>query len=198
MIESVFKSMTATYASPEQATNARVPPGSINTPPEPWPMVSRLTSFFDGTSKITSSGPAEISANLPSGVNFRRFAPRALAASVAVTFFASISITEIVPSPAFATHACFRSGETSKPSEPRPTGTTVSFQSPPGGPGGGPPGRPGVPGEGAPGLCDGGGPGGSAPGGPGGMPAGPSVLSRIVTVAELTLVVTIRFSFGKT
>ena len=92
-----------------------------------------------------------------SGVNLRRLAPRAFAWRVAVTFFAAISMTETVPSHAFATQACLPSDETSNPSAPRPTGITVSFQSPPGGPGGGPPG-PRIPGGGTPAPCQSGAP----------------------------------------
>src|SRR5262249_41515628 len=102
-------------------------------------------------------------------------------------FFAPISITEIVPSQAFATHACVPSGVTSNPSDPPPTGITVSFQSPPGGPGGPP--VPRAPGGGSPAPCQfGGGP----------PPAGRSVCSRLVPVAEFTLVVTIFFASGNT
>src|SRR5579863_9195442 len=132
---------------------------------------------------MTRSPPAETRAFVPSGVNLSRLAPWALAWRVAVTFLAAISMTERVPSQALATHACAPLGVTSKPSEPRPTGMTVSFQSPPGGPGGGPPGAR-VPGggtpapdhEGAPVPCD------PAPAG-GGLPACPALCSRIVTVA---------------
>src|SRR5690242_15611247 len=74
---------------------------------------------------------------LPSGVNFSRLAPLTFAGRVAVTFLVVRSTIETVPSPAFATQSSFWSGETSKPSQPFPTGTTVSFQSPPGGPIGG-------------------------------------------------------------
>src|SRR5580704_2932497 len=157
-------------------------------PPDPWTLGRRFTAFCVAESSITKAEPGVTNTSLPSGVNLRRLAPRALAARVAVTFFTAISITEIVPSPALATQTCLPSGETSNPSEPRPTGITVSFQSPPGGPGIGPGGIPG------------GGPDGeSAPGGgPGGMPAGPSVFSRIVTVAAFTLVVTMRFASGNT
>src|ERR1035437_887720 len=153
-------------------------------PPEPWTVASRFTSLRVAASRITRADPGVTSTCLPSGVNLRRLAPGTLAARVATTFLAAISITETVPSQALATQASLPSGETSKPSEPRPTGMTVSCQSPPGGVGGGPGGGPPAPGP-APG---GGPPPGGIPGG--GPPAWPSVLSRIVTVAELTLVVT--------
>jgi hypothetical protein len=52
-----------------------------------------------------------------------------LAASVSVTFFDATSMIEIVPSCALAAQISLPPGETSKPSAPRPTGTTVSFQS---------------------------------------------------------------------
>src|ERR1035438_7853019 len=121
-------------------------------PPEPCTVASRFTSFRVAASRTTSADPAVISTCIPSGVNFSRFAPATFTSSVATTFFVAMSITDTVPSWALATHASLPSGDTSKPSDPRPTGITISFQSPPGAPGGGPGGPP------APGLPPCGGP----------------------------------------
>ena len=147
-------------------------------------MVKRFTSFCEATSKITNSGPAEISASLPSGVNFRRLARGALAASVAVTFFC-LNVDHgdgSVPRIRHPGLLVIRGNiEAFRPAPHGDHGfVPVAARRP-----GGPPPAPGIPG-GAPG------------GGPGGMPAGPSVCSRIVTVAELTLVVRIFFASGKT
>src|SRR5207244_12580628 len=87
--------------------------------------------------------------SVPSGVNFSRLAPRTSAPSVCTTALLVRSMIEIVPSCALATQASRPSGDTSIPSAPRPTGTTVSVQStqdaPPGAAAGGA-GGPGGPG----------------------------------------------------
>ena len=98
---------------------------------------------------------------------------------------------DTVPSAAFATQISLPSGETSNPSEPLPTRTTVSFQSPPGAPIG-PPGPRGPPGGGPFGMPGGGTPGPPRPGPP------PATFSMMLTVPELTLVVTINFLSGET
>src|SRR6266705_573812 len=100
-----------------------------------------------------------------------------------MTFLLASSMMEIVPSCAFAAQSSLLSGETSKPSAPLPTATTVWFQS-------GPPGLLGPPGP--LGLLGGGPPGAPGPGGGPKPPAGPAVFSIMLTVAELTLDVKIR------
>src|ERR1022692_3194825 len=129
--------------------------------------------------------------SLPSGVNFNRLAPRTLAASVATTFLAATSTTDTVPSRALATQISLPPGATSKPSDPRPTATMVWVHWGVGGGGAvaGPPGG-GPPGGGAPG---GGPPGGGPPG-----PATAALFSKILSVAELTLVVTMRLKSFQT
>jgi hypothetical protein len=89
-------------------------------------------------------GPArvETSASFPSAVNLSRLAPPTSAARVWVTCLRKTLINNgYRPSCALATQISLPSGETSNPSEPLPTGTTVSFQSSPllvpRGPGGG-------------------------------------------------------------
>ena len=108
----------------------------------------------------------------PSGVNFSRFAPGTFAAMVSVTVLETKLIIEMVPSCALATQISWPLGETSKPSEPLPIFTTVCSQSPPGGVGRGG------------GLL--------APAGAPGMRGG--ILSMMLTLPEVTFVVTIRFS----
>jgi hypothetical protein len=64
-------------------------------------------------------------------VNFSLFARRNGTFTVSVTCFAAVSMIDTVPSCAFATQSSLPSGERSNPSAPRPTGTTVTRQSPP-------------------------------------------------------------------
>src|ERR1700726_982571 len=144
-------------------------------PAAPWPIGTRFTSLRAAASSTTKSDPpnVETNTNFPSGVNFRRFAPRTLAFRVCTTFLAARSTTEIVPSWALATQISLPSGETSKPSEPLPTGMTVSVQLVRGAGLGGAPGDGGGPGE----LLD---------------------FSMRVMVAELTLVVMMGSWLGKT
>ena len=66
--------------------------------------------------RLRALGPADTSTSLPSAENLSRLAPGTLAARVAVTRLRAMSMMEMVPSPAFATHASLPSGETSKPS----------------------------------------------------------------------------------
>ena len=143
-------------------------------PAAPCPIGTRFTSLRVDPSSTTKSGPpnVETNTNFPSGVNFKRFAPRTFTFSVCTTFLAARSMTEMVPSCALAAQISFPSGETSKPSEPLPTGITVSVQL--------------VRGAGL----------GAAPAG-GGGPAELSAFSMTVTVAEFTLEVTMGFRLGK-
>src|SRR6266550_1958843 len=78
---------------------------------------------------IVRSGLAsdEIRTSFPSGVNFRRFAPRTLAEKLAAVI-APRSIVVMVPSPALAAHTVLPSGETSKPSTRGPAGSVVALQ----------------------------------------------------------------------
>src|ERR1700686_1321900 len=158
----------------------------MRIPAAPWPSGTRFISFLAATSKITKSVPPrlETKANFPSGVNFRRFAPRILASRVCTTFLAARSMMEMEPSCALATQISFLSGETSKPSDPFPTGITVSVQFILG-PRGGPAGPPDL------------GPDPGAPGGGGGGPEEAFDFSMRVMVAELTLVVTMGGRGGK-
>src|ERR1019366_5212494 len=119
---------------------------------------------------------------LPSRVIFRRLA-LPVDGIVWSTFLVATSMMEMVLSCALATQSSSPSGDRSKPSDPRPTGMLVIFQSgPPRPPGGGPPlprpsGAPGAPGPTRPpGPRPGPGPG------PGATPC-----SIMLTVAELTL-----------
>src|ERR1700688_1413562 len=147
-------------------------------PAAPWPIGTRFTSLRVVPFNTTKSGPpnVETNTNFPSGVNFKRFAPRTFAFRVSTTFLAERSTTEIVPSCALPTQISFPSGETSKPSEPLPTGIADSVQ-----------------------LVRGAGRG-DAPGGgvPGGGPPAVLDFSMRVMVAELTLEVTMGFRPGKT
>src|ERR1700692_1586044 len=99
-------------------------------PAAPWPIGTRFTSLRVVPSSMTKSGPpnVETNTNFPSGVNLTRFAPRTFAFRVWTTFLAEMSMTEIAPSCALPTQISFPTGETSKPSEPLPTGITVSVQ----------------------------------------------------------------------
>src|SRR6202050_1050702 len=76
----------------------------------------------------------EINASLPSGVNFSRFAPLTLADRVSMTFLLTTLMIDTAPPSALRTQISLQSGDTSNPSDPRPTGTTVPFQSPLDGP----------------------------------------------------------------
>src|SRR5256885_3957982 len=78
-------------------------------------------------------------ASFPSGVNFKRFAPRTFALIVRATLFSAIFTTAIVPACAFAAHSSLPSGETSNPSDPAPTVTKNWLHSAGNGPGAGPP-----------------------------------------------------------
>src|SRR5437588_10454501 len=97
----------------------------------------------------------------------------------------------MVPSWPFATQISLPSGEISKPSEPLPTLTTVSFQSSRGGPAGG---------ADEPACCEFTG----VPGPEGGAAFGPALgertpaLSMMLTVPELTLLTMMRLRFGAT
>src|SRR5216683_1534987 len=179
--DSDFTSMTATSSSGVQATYARAPSGCITIPAAPCPIGTRFITARVAERSTVTSGPRSVETNAsdPSGVNLSRFAPRTSTASVCTTCFVATSMTEIVPSWAFATHASLPSGDTSKPSGPLPTGTTVSSQSsrgtglaPPGGPGGGPPGP--------------------------GPRRWPLLGSMMVTVPELTFVVMMCFMSAET
>ena len=101
-------------------------------PAAPRPTFTRFTTAWVAASKMETSGPlnVETKTSLPSGVNFRRLAPVTFALNVCNTFLPARSRMEIVPSCAFAAQSSLPSGETSKPSAPRPTEITVSSQSP--------------------------------------------------------------------
>src|ERR1017187_4128354 len=97
-------------------------------PAAPCPMGISLTVLRVPASMTVRSGPPkdEISTSFPSGVNFSRLAPRTSAARVCVTDLLATSMMETVPSWALATQISLWSAETSNPSEPLPTFTTVS------------------------------------------------------------------------
>src|SRR3984885_3267904 len=127
---SVCRSITATALSPASATYAREPSGTIRMPPGPLPTSSIFVMVLAAVSTITSSPAAgsEISANFPSGVNFRRLECLVRTLKVCVTLLVAVSITETVPSAALATQTSLSSGERSMPSTALPTGMFVSFQ----------------------------------------------------------------------
>jgi len=139
VIPRVVRSTTTMLLSAEQAINARLATGSIRMPAAPCPILSRFTSFCDAASYITRSPVPKLEMNtcFPSGVNFNRFAPWAWASILTDSFFARRSITDMVPSSLAAVHNCLPSGETSNPSDPLETGTSVcvhcSWSCPPGG-----------------------------------------------------------------
>src|SRR5580704_4606928 len=87
------------------------------------------SSVFKSTTAKSPLPKSEISTSLPSGVNFNRFECFVFTSTVCVTFFDATSIIDTVPSPEFAAHTSFSSGEISIPSGPLPTFTFVPVQS---------------------------------------------------------------------
>src|SRR6516162_11944365 len=129
-------------------------------PAEPPPRAKPLISLRVRTSKtarLSGLGPEpaprpETRTRSPSGVNLRRLAWSTGMGNVCVARFESTSITVTVLSLALAAQISRPSGETSKPSQPRPLGTLAIRQvlcgAPAGGvaaaPGGAPGGGPGA------------------------------------------------------
>src|SRR5260370_675543 len=178
---------------------AREPSGTITMPAAPPPRLSCLTSLRVAASITTRLLPAvppppppAIKTRLPSGVNFSRLAPLNEIGRVCVTRLAAVSMMVTVASCAFAAQISLPSGDTSKPSAPRPAATLVTrhvFRGPPGGgliPGGGPPAggvEPGGP------LLPGGGPK---------PPLGGETCSMMLIVPELPFDVTIQSRLSET